>query len=160
MKSLPPFAETKAQLEDAIATITTAATQHVPSIVWKTADNADSGNCPAPYEQSGGKSAYLPNRIAENVTVSEQDWAALLGVAEDAAGAVGATDIQVMQDEPGKRECGPAGRAAHSSRSSTRAIRSCPAIPAAGCRSGRMRFAKERGVLVCAKGVVHTRCSR
>lgn len=112
LKSLPSFDAARAQLEDAITKITTAATQQVPGTVWKTADNADSGTCPAPYDQTGGKSAYLPNRIAENVTVSEQDWATLLETAKAAATAVGATDVKVMQDEPGKHDVwfsGPGG---------------------------------------------------
>jgi hypothetical protein len=112
LKSLPSFDATRTQMEEAITTITSAATQQVPGIVWTTADNADSGSCPAPYEQTGGKSAYLPNRIAENATVSEQEWTALLGVAKTAAGAVGATDEKVMQDEPGKHDVwfsGPGG---------------------------------------------------
>lgn len=112
LKSLPSFDATRVQLEEAITKITFAATQRLPGIVWTTADNADSGSCPAPYEQTGGKSAYLPNRIAENVPVSEQDWTALLGVATTAATAVGATDVKVMQDGPGKHDVwfsGPGG---------------------------------------------------
>ncbi|MGY4709207.1 LppA family lipoprotein [Mycolicibacterium sp. CBM1] len=112
LKSLPPFEATKAQLEDALTKITTLATQYVPGVVWQSADNAEGSSCSAPYEQTGGKAAYLANRVAENVTVSESDWERLLDIVKNAATAVGAAEVQVMQDQPGRHDVwftGPAG---------------------------------------------------
>jgi hypothetical protein len=80
--------------------------------VWTTASNEDTGNCEAPYEQTDGKRYFLPNRVADNVAVSEQQWTDLLQVAKDAAAKLGATDVQVMQDQPGRHDVwlsGPAG---------------------------------------------------
>ena len=112
LKSLPSFEDTKSQLLAAIDEITTATSQKIPDAVSETATNADSGSCPAPYDQSDGQSAYLPNRIAENIAVSEQQWTDLLEVAKTSAAKFGATDSQVMQDQPGKHNVwfsGPAG---------------------------------------------------
>lgn len=72
----------------------------------------DTGNCEAPYEQTDGKRYFLPNRVAENVGISEQQWADLLQVAKDAAAKLGATDVQVTQDQPRNHDVwftGPAG---------------------------------------------------
>jgi len=80
--------------------------------VWTTAGNEDTGNCEAPYEQTDGKRYFLPNRVADNAAVSEQQWNDLLDVAKDGAAKLGATDVQVMQDQPGKHDVwfsGPAG---------------------------------------------------
>jgi hypothetical protein len=80
--------------------------------VWATASNEDTGNCETPYEQTDGKRYFLPNRVAENVAVSEQQWTDLLQIAKGAASKLGATEVQVMQDQPGKHDVwftGPAG---------------------------------------------------
>ena len=112
LKSLPSLEDTVKQVQNAIDEITTAASKTVPDIVWETAPNADAGNCEAPYEQTDGKRNFLPNRVAQNVIISEQAWASLLQVAKDTAARLGATDVQVMQDEPGKHDVwftGPTG---------------------------------------------------
>lgn len=100
LRSLPSLEETTTKLQEALDSITAAASQRIPSIVWINGTNEDSGSCPAPYDTSDGISAYLPNRIAEDVAMSEQDWGDLLVVAKDAAATVGATDVQTMKDEP------------------------------------------------------------
>ena len=44
--------------------------------------------------------------------MSDQDWEQLLAVAKEAAGTVGATDVQTMKDEPRNHDVwftGPAG---------------------------------------------------
>ena len=110
--SLPSLEDTTTQVQAAIDQITAAASKAIPGIVWTTATNEDIGNCEAPYEQSDGKRYFLPNRVAESVAISEQQWSDLLQTAKDAAAKLGATDIQVMQDEPGKHDVwftGPAG---------------------------------------------------
>lgn len=112
LQTLPSLEETAAQLENALNQISAAASQRIPKMVWITATNGDTGSCSAPYDKSDGQSSYLPNRIAEDVPVSEDDWKVLVGVARDAAAKLGATDEQVMQDEAGKHDVwfsGPAG---------------------------------------------------
>jgi predicted LppA-like lipoprotein len=112
LRKLPSLEETTTKLESALNSITAAASQRIPSIIWINGTNADSGTCPAPYDTSDGMSAYLPNRIAENVSVSEQDWKDLLAVAKDSAATIGATEVQTMKDEPRNHDVwftGPAG---------------------------------------------------
>jgi hypothetical protein len=112
LKSLPSLEDTTTQVQAAIDEITAAASKVIPGIVWTTAGNEDTGNCEAPYEQTDGKRYFLPNRVADNVAVSEQQWNDLLQVAKDGAAKLGATDVQVMQDQPGKHDVwfsGPAG---------------------------------------------------
>ncbi len=112
LKALPSLEDTRTQLQAVLNEITTAATQLNPSITWKTADNADSGNCPAPYETTDGKSAYLPNAIAANISITENDWDTILTSAKKSAARLGATEVQVFQDSPGKHDVGlygPAG---------------------------------------------------
>ncbi|OBI81120.1 LppA family lipoprotein [Mycobacterium sp. E740] len=100
LRALPSFEETTSKLDSALNSITAAASQRVGSIVWVNGTNEDTGSCPAPYDKSDGMSAYLPNRIAENVVVSEDDWRHVLGVAKDSAATVGATDVQTLKDGP------------------------------------------------------------
>jgi hypothetical protein len=112
LKSLPSLEDTAAQVQAALDEITAAASKAVPTIVWTTANNEDTGNCEAPYDQTDGKRQFLPNRVAENAGISEQQWTELLQTAKDAAAKLGATDVQVMQDQPGKHDVwftGPAG---------------------------------------------------
>jgi hypothetical protein len=112
LKSLPSLEETTTQVQAAIDEITSAASKAIPGIAWTTAGNEDTGNCEAPYEQSDGKRYFLPNRVADDVAISEQQWTELLQIAKDAAAKLGATDVQVMQDQPGKHDVwftGPAG---------------------------------------------------
>jgi hypothetical protein len=112
LKTLPSLEETTQQVQAAIDEITAAASRAVPDISWETAGNEDTGNCEKPYEQTDGKRYFLPNRLAQDIAVSEQEWAGLLKVAKGAAARLGATDIQVMQDQPGKHDVwftGPTG---------------------------------------------------
>jgi len=112
LKSLPSLEDTTTQVQAALDEITTAASKTIPTIVWTTATNEDTGNCEAPYEETEGKRHFLPNQVAERPVVSEQQWTELLQVAKDAAAKLGATDVQVMQDQPGKHDVwftGPAG---------------------------------------------------
>jgi len=112
LRKLPSLEEATTKLDGALDSITAAASQRIPSIIWINGTNEDSGSCPAPYDKSDGMSAYLPNRIAENVSVSEQDWHDLVAVAKDAAATIGATAVQAMKDEPRNHDVwftGPAG---------------------------------------------------
>jgi Lipoprotein confined to pathogenic Mycobacterium len=65
-----------------------------------------------PELHTSGRRYFLPNRIAPQAAVSEQNWADILKVAKDAAAGVGATSVQVIHDEPGNHDVwisGPAG---------------------------------------------------
>lgn len=106
LKSLPSLEETKTQVQAAITQITTATSQLIPKIKWETADNADTGNCSKPYDQSDGRSAFLPNEFAENVDVSEPNWAKIEQAAKDAAAKLGATETQTMKNQPGNHDVG------------------------------------------------------
>ena len=99
-------------MQAAIDEITAAANKVIAGIVWTAATNASEGNCEAPYEQAEGRRYFLPNQVAERVSVSEDPRDELLEVAKNAAAKLGATDVQVMQDEPGRHDVwftGPAG---------------------------------------------------
>ena len=112
LKTLPSLEDTTTQVQRVLDEITAAASKSIPSIVWITANNEDTGNCGAPYEQTDGKGHFLRNRVAEDVGVSEQQWTDLLHVAKDAAAKLGATDVQVMKDQPRNHDVwftGPAG---------------------------------------------------
>ncbi|WP_307857429.1 LppA family lipoprotein [Mycobacterium sp. SM1] len=75
LKTLPSLEDTTSQVDAAMNEITSAASKLIPGIIWETADNADTGNCQQPYEQTDGKDYFLPNRVANHVTLSEQNWA-------------------------------------------------------------------------------------
>jgi glucose/arabinose dehydrogenase len=112
LNSLPSLEETKVDVQAAIDEITSAATKVIPGIVWIAATNAGEGNCEAPYEQTDGRRYFLPNQVAERVSVSEDQWAELLQAAKAAAAKLEATDVQVMADQPGHHDVwftGPAG---------------------------------------------------
>jgi Lipoprotein confined to pathogenic Mycobacterium len=112
LNALPSLEKTKVDVQAAIDEITSAATEVIPGIVWAGATNAGEGNCEAPYEQTDGRRYFLPNQVAERVSLSERQWSELLQVAKDAAASLDATDEQVMQDQPGHHDVwftGPAG---------------------------------------------------
>ncbi|ULP47749.2 MULTISPECIES: LppA family lipoprotein [Mycolicibacter] len=106
LKSLPSFEDTQTQVAATMNEITAAAKQLIPSIVWETLDEGDGGNCERPYEQTDGKRYFLPDAVARDVTVSEQAWAKLEEAAKAAAAKLDATEIQVMQDQPGNHDVG------------------------------------------------------
>jgi hypothetical protein len=112
LKALPSFEDTKVQVQAAIDEITTTAGKVVPAITWQTPHEGTTGNCEAPYEQTDGKRYFLPDAVAVRVPVSEPDWAKILDAAKESARKIGATDVQVIHDQPGKHDVwfsGPTG---------------------------------------------------
>ncbi|WP_343598784.1 LppA family lipoprotein [Mycobacterium sp.] len=106
LKALPSFEATKAQVQAAMNEITTGASKLIPSITWETPSEGSGLGCQRPYEQTDGKGYFLPDEVAENVAVSEQDWAKIVQTAKEAAAKLDATDTQVMKDEPGHHDVG------------------------------------------------------
>lgn len=112
LRSLPSLEQTRQQLQAALDETTSAATRLVPSLAWTITDNAESAGCPTPYDQTGGVSAYLPNRLAANAAVSEEQWQGIQAATQAVAARLAATEVQVMQDAPGNHDVGfygPAG---------------------------------------------------
>ena len=112
LKALPSLEDTTAQVQAAMDEITATASTLIPSIKWETLDEGSSDNCQRPYEQTDGQSYFLPHRVAENVAVSEQNWAAIVEAAKDSAAKIGATDVAVMKDQPANHDVwfsGPTG---------------------------------------------------
>lgn len=106
LKALRSFEDTKTQVQAAVNEITTGASKTIPSITWETLDEGFGGTCVRPYEQTGGQDYFLPDEVAENVAVSEQDWAKILQIAKEAAAKLDATETQVMKDQPGHHDVG------------------------------------------------------
>jgi hypothetical protein len=146
LKSLPSLEDTTTQVQAAIDEITAAASKVIPGIVWTTAGNEDTGNCEAPYEQTDGKRYFLPNRVADNAAVSEQQWNDLLDVAKDGAAKVGATDVQVMQDQPGKHDVWFSGPAGVFIKFSYKGTWLFPATPDADYRATRSKKPRRRAL--------------
>ncbi|MBX9639092.1 MAG: LppA family lipoprotein [Mycobacteriaceae bacterium] len=112
LKALPSLEDTTAQVQAAIDEITAAASVLIPSIEWETLHEGSTGNCERPYEQADGQRYFLPLRVAENVAVSEQNWAAIVEAAKASAAKLDATDVAVMKDQPADRDVwfsGPTG---------------------------------------------------
>ena len=112
LKALPSLEDTKTHVQAAMDQITATAKQVIPSINFQTLDQGTSDNCEKPYDQTDGKRIFLPDAVAANVSVSEDDWARILQVAKDAAAEIGATDVQVMHDQSGNHDVwfsGPTG---------------------------------------------------
>ncbi len=112
LRSLPSLEQTRQQLQAALDETTAAATRLVPGLVWTVTDNAEFAGCPRPYNQTGGASAYLPNRLAADAAVSEEQWQGIQAATQAVAARLAATDVQVMQDAPGNHDVGfygPAG---------------------------------------------------
>ena len=112
LKSLPSLQETQTRLEAAMDQITTAASAIAPGITWTTALEFENAECDHPFEQTPGITRYLPNRIAENAAISEQQWSAIQDAAQQAAATLQATESQTMQNSPGNHDIGfygPAG---------------------------------------------------
>lgn len=87
LKALPSFEDTQAQVQAAVNEIASAVTALIPASKFEDLHGGSTDRCEAPYEQTGGKRYFLPDRVA-------------------------ATDIQAMQDRPGHHDVGlygPAG---------------------------------------------------
>jgi hypothetical protein len=83
----------------------------VPTLNFLSVHGESEGNCEAPFEQTDGKRLFLPDEVASG-NVSEADWSAILATAKEAAAKLGATDVQVMKDQPGNHDVwfqGPTG---------------------------------------------------
>ncbi|MDA3662702.1 LppA family lipoprotein [Mycobacterium xenopi] len=113
LKSLPSFEDTKEQVQAAMNDITSAATNIIPSITWETPHEGSSENCQRqPYEQADARAYFLPDEVAVRVPVSESQWVQILQAAKEAAAKIGATNVQVMQNQPGNHDVwfsGPTG---------------------------------------------------
>ncbi|BAX97331.1 hypothetical protein MSTE_02015 [Mycobacteroides stephanolepidis] len=113
LKNLPSLEDTKAQLREAIETITTAVSKIISTgSTWSDQGNEDVAGCDKPYDQSDGQSWYAPNAIANDVAVSEDEWPKILEVTKTAAAKLGATEPHVFQDKRGNHDVrfyGPAG---------------------------------------------------
>jgi hypothetical protein len=106
LESLPSLEETKTQVEAAMAEIKDAANRLLPALQWSSLNGESGANCSTPYEQSDGKSLYLPDAVASGADVSESDWVTILAAAKASAAKLGATDAQVMQDGPRNHDVG------------------------------------------------------
>lgn len=106
LRSLPSFEDTQAQVRAAMKEITAAASQLIPSVVWEHPHEGSGDTCEQPYEQSGGRSYFLPHEVAQNLSVSEPVWAKIEASAKVAAAKLDATEVQVMQDQPGNHDVG------------------------------------------------------
>ncbi|BCO34017.1 MAG TPA: LppA family lipoprotein [Pseudonocardiaceae bacterium] len=107
LKSLPSFEDTKTQVQAAMDEITAAASQLIPSITWETPHDGSVETCHRrPYEQTNARGYLLPDEVAENVDVSEQNWAKIQEVAKEAAAKLDATEMQVMKDQPRNHDVG------------------------------------------------------
>ncbi len=112
LTALPSLEDTQAQVQAAVSEISSAVTALIPTARFEDLHGGASDQCQQPYEQSGGKRYYLPDRVAANIAVSEGDWAKILEVAKAATAKINATDMQTMQDQPGRHDVGfygPAG---------------------------------------------------
>lgn len=106
LKSLPSFEDTQTQVQAAMTEITAATTKLIPSITWETPHEGSGLGCERPYDQTEGRGYFLPDEVAANVEVSEQQWATIQEAAKQAAAKVDATDMQVMHDNPGNHDVG------------------------------------------------------
>ncbi|KAA8961773.1 LppA family lipoprotein [Mycobacterium sp.] len=106
LKSLPSFEDTQAQVQAAIDEIKTAASKIIPGITWETLEGGGGSTCARPYEQTDGREYFLPHEVAENVNISDQQWAPIQQAAKQAAAKLDATEVQVMKNQPGDHDVG------------------------------------------------------
>ncbi len=112
LMALPSLEDTKAQLAGAIDEIATAATGIVPGMRFTDYHGESGLTCNGPYEGSGARGRYLPNRVGEGAAVSEEQWTRIAEAARAAAATVEATDVTVVKDAPGDHDVwftGPGG---------------------------------------------------
>jgi hypothetical protein len=106
LRSLPSLEDTQTQVQAAITEITAATSKLIPAITWETPHEGSGLGCQQPYEQTDGRGYFLPDEVAANVPVSEQQWATIQEAAKQAAAKLDATDMQVMQNNPGNHDVG------------------------------------------------------
>ncbi|SIK62693.1 LppA family lipoprotein [Mycobacteroides abscessus] len=115
LKALPSLEDTKTQLQNTIESIKASIETLIPKTTWSDyGDKGEKAGCSnlKPFDQSDGQSVYLPSAVASGVSVSEGNWASILQATKEAAAKLGATNLQVFQDNPSKHDVGlygPAG---------------------------------------------------
>ncbi len=146
LKSLPSLEDTTTQVQAAIDEITTAASKVIPGIVWTTAGNEDTGNCEAPYEQTDGKRYFLPNRVADNAAVSEQQWMTFSTSPKMVPPSSARRMSRSCKTSQANMTCGSPVPQGCSSSSPTRGTWLFPATPDADCRATRSKKARRRAL--------------
>ncbi|BBZ82735.1 hypothetical protein MABM_26510 [Mycobacteroides abscessus] len=106
LKTFPSLEDTKTQLQNTIESIKASIETLIPKITWREYDKGSKAGCFKPYDQSDGQSVYLPDAVASGVSVSEGNWSSILQATKEAAAKLGATDLQVFQDNPSKHDVG------------------------------------------------------
>jgi hypothetical protein len=112
LQSLPSLEDTQRQVQAVMDDVKSAAAQFVPAITWISPHAGSGLGCQKPYEQTEGKGYILPDEIAVDVPVSEEQWSQIQDAAKKAAVSLEANEIQVMQNQPGFHDVGfygPAG---------------------------------------------------
>ncbi|MGE2721973.1 LppA family lipoprotein [Mycolicibacterium celeriflavum] len=111
LNALPSLEETQAQVQAVIDEIKAAASGQQAGITWQSLHGETRGNCEGPFENTDGKRLFLPDAVA-SADLSDAQWEVVLATARQSAARLGATDEQVMQDNPGHHDVwftGPAG---------------------------------------------------
>lgn len=106
LKSLPSLEDTQSQVHAAMIEITSATSKLIPSISWEAPHEGSGLGCERPYDHTGGRAYFLPDEVAADVAVSEQQWATIQEAARQAASKIDATDMQVTHDNPGNHDVG------------------------------------------------------
>ncbi|MBS9534762.1 LppA family lipoprotein [Mycobacterium sp. M1] len=107
LRSLPSLEDTEIQVQTAMDEISTSVSELVPAATWETPHEGSGEDCQRPpYKNANARGYFLPHKVAVRVPVSEQQWAEIQQTAESAAAQLNATDVQVMQNEPGNHDVG------------------------------------------------------
>lgn len=112
LKGLPSLEDTKAAVRRAVDQIAAEGSRIVPGARWEDLHGDTSDNCERPYDQTGGGRYYLPDKVAQNLAVSEDQWRQFEAAARQAAKAAGAPTAMLMHNAPGDHDVsfiGPAG---------------------------------------------------
>jgi hypothetical protein len=112
--ALPSLEDTKTQLTGAVDQIVTAVKAVLPKAVWDDGGNETTTSCNSSYADTDGKMWFAPNRVVPEVPLRPEKWDTIAAAAREAAGRIGATEVQVERDLPTNRNVwfrGPAGMA-------------------------------------------------
>lgn len=98
--TLPSLEETEARVQQTVVELATYVSTLVPGLQWHWEGNRSPDSCSRPYDQTLGRSVYLPDYLASG-PIPDSVWPQALQRAKELAASLGATGCQGFKDHSG-----------------------------------------------------------
>ncbi len=101
LAGLPSLEETEPTITAAIEKIAAGASAVDPRLQWTWQNGRSQAGCAPPFEQTAGQLVYVADYVSNSAPIQDQDWPRIYELARATASSIGATQVEVLEDEPG-----------------------------------------------------------